>query len=219
MRFLSFLLLALPLTMPVQAARVIQSPVSATILSSGPGFGSINNTINQSGLSSGFVSGVTDFDAYLATNPTHTLAFPCCEWFGNQNTSTASVLYDMGAVYTVSGLALWNEESSGIGLLNLYASTDGISFSPLLLGVVPTDHFLVNYPADIFNFPATALRYMRFDMSNCPQPNAASFSACAIGEVAMAVGGRNGGEVPEPGTFVLLGAGLAGVALLRRRSA
>ena len=35
-------------------------------------------------------------------------------------------------------------------------------------------------------FRATALRYVRFDLSECPQPEILPFPACAIGEVAFA---------------------------------
>ena len=52
------------------SATVIVSPVSGAINSGGPGFGSLSETFNQNGLSIGFVSGVTDFDAYLGLGPT-----------------------------------------------------------------------------------------------------------------------------------------------------
>jgi hypothetical protein len=38
---------------------------SATINSGGPGFGSISDTFNQNGLSSNYISGVTDFDTFV----------------------------------------------------------------------------------------------------------------------------------------------------------
>ncbi len=196
------------------AAAVIVAPVSGVINSGGPGFGTLAETINQAGLSSGYVSGVTDFDVYLATNPTHTTTFSGFEWFSNSGTNSASVTYDFGSAITIDRLALWNEESSGIGLLDLYWSTDNVTFNPLALGLTPTDNPLAAYGADVFGFASTNARYVRFDMSGCPQPNPGSFQACGIGEVAFSSGGE---AIPEPGTAALLGLGVAGLGLMRRR--
>jgi PEP-CTERM motif len=201
------------------ANAVIVGATSATINSGGPGFGSINDTFNQSGLSAGYVSGVTDFDTYLASNPTHTAIFGGFEWFGNSGTTSASVTYDLGALYTIGRLALWNEESSGIGLLDLYGSTDGVNFSALSLGLLPTDNPVDNgnstiYGADVFSWAAQSLRYVRFDMSRCPQDDPAGFQACAIGEVAFSTADV---AVPEPGALALMSLGLLGAALAGRR--
>lgn len=203
---------------PALAGPFIYAPTSATINSGGPGNGSINDTFNQSGLSTGYTSGVTDFATYLAGNPTHTVTFSGFEWFGNSGTSTASVTYDLGSVLGIGALALWNEESSGIGVLDLFGSTDGVTFSSLG-SYNPTDHGLAAYGADVFNFSTTSARYVRFDMSGCPQPNVGSFSACAIGEVAFSGTELNSG-IPEPSAWALMitGFGFIGGALRRRRA-
>ena len=90
------------------AAQVIIAPTGATIDSGGPGFGSIVNTFNQAGLSAGYISGVTNFNAYIASNPSHVQIFACCEWFSNFGTTSATVTYDLGSLKTIDALALWN---------------------------------------------------------------------------------------------------------------
>ena len=201
----------------LQAAHggAIFSATSAVINSGGPGFGSIGNTFDQSGLSTGYTSNVTDFNTYLAGNPTHTLVFLGFEWFSNRGTNSASVTYNFGSVRSFDALALWNDEASGIGLLNLLTSNDGINFAALATGLAPTDHPSgSNYGADVFAFSATSAQYVRFDMSLCPQAPS-TFTACAIGEVAFRE--ATGNSVPEPGSWALIGLGLACLTVARRR--
>ncbi len=197
---------------------VIIAPVSATIDSSGPGEGSIADTYNENGLLSSYVPGVTNFDAYIASNPMHSLAFANNEWFGNSGTTTAQVTYDLGSVTSIDALALWNEESSGIGTLALTGSADGITFDSLGT-YMPIDHPLANYPAQVFTFASTSVQFVRFGMSGCPQPDPGTFAACAIGEVAFRTAASGGGTVPEPAAWALMigGFGLIGTALRRRR--
>jgi len=62
-------------------ASTIVAPVTAETTSEFASNYSIINTINQSGLSLTYISGVTDFDTYLATKPNHTSKANGNEWF------------------------------------------------------------------------------------------------------------------------------------------
>jgi len=78
------------------AASTIVAPVTASATSefislNGNNY-SIINTINQSGLSLGYVSGVTDLDSYLAANPTHTSEANGTEWFSEDYSQVSQTL-------------------------------------------------------------------------------------------------------------------------------
>jgi F5/8 type C domain len=218
-------LLMLSTTGNASATGLIFSPVSGVINDGGSGFGSLADTYNQNGLATKFVSGVTDFDSYLSLNPTHTYAYAGNEWFSNFGTQSATVTYDLGSVRSIDRLALWNEDASGIGRLNLAYSTDNITFSSLAVGLTPFNNALNSaYPADIFAFATTNARYVRFEASECRQ---SVFAACAIGEVAFSISNPTGSvpnrflvnsataSVPEP--LTIAGTLFGGTAALRIR--
>jgi PEP-CTERM motif len=197
-------------------AQQIIAPTAATINAGGPGFGSIRSTFNQAGLSDRYVSGVTDYDAYLATNPTHTRAFSGFEWFAS--TTAATVTYDLGAIVGIDSFALWNEEAAGIGFFDLLTSRNGVDFVSAV-GAAPADTpGDRDYSAQLFGFGATDARFVRLAMSRCPQ-QPATFNGCAIGEVAFRRAAVHG-AVPEPATWamMLLGFGAIGVAARRRKT-
>ena len=209
-------LLAAALLSTTANAGTIIGAQSAVINEGGPGFGSINDTFNQAGLSAGYTGGVTDFASYIASKPTHTVTFGGFEWFSNTGLDTASVTYDLGKLYNLSALALWNEESSGIGLLALFGSSDGNTFSSIGSFSPADNPDNAPYLAQVFNITSTQSRYVRFDMSGCPQQPSA-FVACAIGEVAFDATAAN--AVPEPSTWamMLVGFGMVGAGMRYQR--
>ena len=213
-RAVSMLAFSAGLSAPVFAQAII-APTSAVINSGGPGFGSLTETFNQAGLLNGYTPGVTNFNSYLATNPLHSLVFSGFEWFSNQNSTTAEVTYSFGSAVRINKLALWNEESSGIGTLGLSYSLDGVNFTGIG-SFNPTNNPIgSNYGADIYTFGVINAQYVRFTMTDCPQEEAGRFPACAIGEVAFR---QVGAMVPEPGTWamLILGMGFVGGAMRAR---
>lgn len=199
------------------ADHVLVQAKDAIILAGGPGFGSIANTYNQAGLSVGYTDEVTRELPYLL-GTTHTPTFACCEWFGESGTTSASVTYLVAASPRIRGITsfhLWNEESSGIGVFDLwYGAAPGALDDLVIGGGVPTDHLVVDYLADSWHFRARPnVGWWTLVMSGCPQPIVGSFPACAIGEVVW-----NGPRVPEPATWAMMlaGFGLVGFAIRRK---
>jgi len=212
-------------------AGIIVSPIAAVVNSGGTQAGlTIDDTFNQRGLLSPYVNGVTDFATYLATNPLHDPIPTNGEWASlalgglSPSQTQAVVTYDLGSVMRINAMALWNEDAFGIGMLNILLSTDGITFTSVGSTNPSNNPFtppnLTSYGADLIGNPSGLgyeARYVQLEMSGCPQPggpllpNGAAIPKCSIGEVAFS---RN---VPEPSSLALLGAGLVGLARLRRR--
>lgn len=200
------------------AADVIISP-TAVLGNTGGNFGGgyeIGNTINQSGLSTGFVSGVDDFDVYLAGSPSHTFIASGFEWFTPLDVTSSTITYDLGAEYTLTRLALWNEEFSGIADMSVATSNDPLFGTSTAVGAFsPTDSpFDTVYLAQVFALTPTSARYVRLEVSGPNTPSLGNY--VSMGEIAFATGAAT--VVPEPSALALLvGAGLAGAGVLMRR--
>ena len=80
----------------------------------------IGNIIDQSGLSSGYTSGVTDFDTYLGGNPEHTLDALDNEWFASSGVTSGIVDFDLGGVYSLDRIAVWNEDAAGVSSVDIF---------------------------------------------------------------------------------------------------
>ncbi len=217
---LSVLLLVLILQTQVHAT-VIRAPTGEVLNTLGefsfvnpPGGFELVNAFNQNGLLTGYINGVTDFDTYIASNPLHdSNATFDIDWISPDGVTSGTLVFDLGDVYTVDRLALWNEDFAGLGSLNVLTSTDNINYVSVGQNLIPTDNATnIDYAADIFNLTITNARYVRFDVSGCPQSG--SLQVCGIGEFAFST---NSSSVPEPATLILLMLGLFGIGFSNRK--
>lgn len=231
----------------MQAEDVVVNPVSVTTADGGqynPTEGAIQSVINQQGLDyqadalgnlsaapagNNFTSGSTDWGTYFAGSPQHVWVTlnPSgppdgsgdFEWFSAPNLTGAHLIFDMGSVLSLDSLALWNEDSTGIGSIALFACTDATCDSTSLLLAqtsVTANGFGADYGAQIFNFGADATEFVEAVVT--PTATCDPTDPCmAIGEIAF------GAAIPEPSTWILMGFGLfamiAGRSMWERRLA
>lgn len=216
-------IIATTILMTTLNSTVIAGPIISAIdviINSGASYNDIGNdienTYNQSGLYDNYINNVTDFDSYLASSPYHTSDYNHKEWFSDG--PSVSVTYDLGKLINVNAIALWNEETTGFGIFDLFGSDDGINFYNLASSLSPTDNSFdmdqpygdYRYAADRFDFASTYLQYIRFDAENCHNETN-TFNYCSIGEVAFRTT-----DVPEPETLVLFCLSLLGLKMRRK---
>lgn len=172
--------------------------------------------INQSGLTTGYTSPVTDFDSYIASDPTadHTFSFPL--WFSGFGFTTGNFDFNLGGTFTIQSFALWNIGGGnffGINEFDLLADDNAAFSSPTLLGSFAADANTGPPSAvlpEVFTFAPTTAAFVRMVInSNHGAPFQTGF-----GEAAFEIQ-----SIPEPGSIVLLGlgAGLVSVYRWRRR--
>ena len=163
------------------SASTIVAPVSAFATSNfGPTRNdySIGNTIDQSGLSSGYASG-DNFESYLASGPTHTSLSNGNEWFsqsyGSNGIVGLTVTYGFSALTFINGFALWNEEFAGLGTTHLEYSLNGSTYTYLdtirpVRSTFASGTRSVPYSAQLFSFSLTVMLFFRLVIENCPGP-------------------------------------------------
>jgi len=192
----------------------ILSPVGVLTNTLGnAGVGDDLHMIDQSGLSSGFTSGITDFNSYLAGNPTHTTIYFGYEWFPSFSFDGSQLpgvfVFDLGSVYSIDAMAIWNEESGGVKDIML-----SIPSGPVLgLYTVASDAAYLSvgsYPAQVLTFGPIATQFIELTMYDY---YGTYYPSPSIGELAFRLT-----AIPEPSTYAaVLGLGsLLGVGFLKR---
>lgn len=168
-------------------------------------------TIDQSGLSSGYTSLVTDFDTYIASNPLYSQSVPSSAW--TSQFLTGNFDFDLGGSFLIDRFALWNLGSDRVASIvgfNLLADDNPAFSSPVNLGSFNADpgnqggHASVS--PKVVSFTPTMASHLRMQITS----NFGNQFTTGFGEAAFAV-------VPEPSCalLVLLGVG----HMLKRRKA
>ena len=136
-------------------AGVLIDPVSATSNLGTDGVAVPDNVRNQTALTPTYISGATELNAYLATNPVHNgvtsagtppVAVVSNAWISSGAT-TGSFDFNLGASMTIDAFLFWN-----LGL-NYAVDTDNVQGFTLLAADNPVlhqphDHWQLHLPSD-----------------------------------------------------------------------
>ena len=199
------------LTTPAAFSQVMLSPVAVV----GSDLGTFNdslsvtNMINRSGVETPFVSGTTVFDTYF-TSPHLMWANSGDQgtnnWQGNfASTPLAAPGYldfDLGAVYQVNKLAIWNRSLKDITVkvLSTLGGAEQVATNVTLVSRLSYD---LSYPVDVIAFPAPLVgRYVRLAVNDIHPFQGFTFGYPVIGE--LVVSAAPVGSSPPPTLSITL---------------
>ena len=125
--------------------------------------------------------------------------------------TTGSIVFDLGGLYALDGMAVWNfnggDNTVGVKDLVVLGSIDGVNFTPIdgapnlfAMGAVAAPEL-----AELFSFSSSAA-FVRFDIGSTY-----GNSDFGLSEVMF-----TGIPVPEPSSLALLAGGVAILFLVRR---
>lgn len=204
-------------TQQLKAGMILQ-PTAVTAPSES-GSAVADNMINQSGLSVGYTSQVTNFDSFLAS-ATHANSGTTVWANTPLVTFPVNLDFDLGGSFILESLGLWNWDISIVAGaaakdFNLFAANDSSFTSATLLGSFTALESASNSAAagQVFSFAPTSASFMRLEfLSNYGSP-----LQIAIGEVVFET--SSGAAVPEPSSLALFGIGacVVGLGAARRR--
>ncbi len=171
----------------------------------------LNNAINQDSLSVGYASGVTDFDAYIASGPTDGNS-PHDMVVFDRRSVPVTVDFDLGGEVLIESFALWNRGfvDQGVRDFKLSASSDASFLDSVDLGDFTATAVIGSWSftgSEVFSFGPTSASYVRMVVTSYYGGYGVSFN-----EVAF-----EASQVPEPASLAIFGFGVLGLVAVRRR--
>jgi len=195
---------------------VITSPISviANELGQLGGSQSPGNLIDQSGLSSGFVSGTTDFNSYIGGGPTHSSNSSAGAWVSSFMALDGRIDFDLGSTQVIQQVALWNGTSGSTAAIDefvVFTSDDSTFTTSTNVGTFNNaqNDGLDPFPVSVFDLTDSTARFARIQINS----NHGSNVITGMGEIAF----DTVSAVPEPATFGLFSVGAVGLHYRRRR--
>ncbi|KGJ89524.1 PEP-CTERM sorting domain-containing protein [Colwellia psychrerythraea] len=216
MKFLknAYVIILMSLLVPTAAnATLIQANTISTNMGAiNPSF-LIQDVINPNGLSALYVSGLTDFDSYVA-GTTHSVAFE--QWISSENIVTGIISFDFGGNVSLNAMALWNSSWGGSGgaiavnQFELLFDNDNNFGNGVIgsLGVFNATNTNNPHPSEVFNFASTSLQFLHMNI----QSNHGAISYSGFADVVF-----RSTDMPEPTSLALFGLSLFGLVFFRKR--
>jgi hypothetical protein len=170
--------------------------------------------IDQSGLSPRYTHLVSDFDSFIASNPTADHQSGLALWGSQVNVRTGNLDFDLGGQYIVGAMALWNlgpGDPSSLHHFNIWVDDNSSFSSPEKVDEFTASNSLGTANAagaQVFTFAPISASFVRIEVIDTWDPS--SFGV-ALNEVMFAT------PVPEPPTYAMLLAGLGLVGFIGRR--
>ena len=191
-------LIAFMISAALARGQVMLSPAAAfTELGAFNPSVSVTNLINQSGITTPFVSGVTVFDTYFA-NPGQRFATSGDGGTNNWNSqqsftdlnNVGYVDFDLGAVYQINKVGLWNRSISNL-TVTVRETLEGPQQVAGNFSVFDRQNFPFSYGADVLPLTGTYQgRYVRFVLNGIYPAFVSpgfTFGYAIMGEVVMSV--------------------------------
>lgn len=152
---------------------------------------SVTNLINQSGIETPFVSGVTVFDTYFA-NPGQMFATSGNGGTNNWSSDTAYdpgyqgyLDFDLGAVYEINKIAIWSHTLSNI-TVKILSDLNGPEQVAGDFTLSDKQSFSSSYAVEVFPFAATYQgRYVRLVINSIYLFQGYGFGNAIVGEVVV----------------------------------
>ncbi|MFO1489269.1 MAG: hypothetical protein U1F65_12410 [Verrucomicrobiota bacterium] len=185
-------------------AQVMLSPVAATTdIATYNDNLSVTNMINQSGVETPFTSGVTSFATYFS-NPSLMWANSgdggTNNWMSQLTFSASSyqgyIDFDLGAVYSINSLAIWNQSLKDI-TVKVLTDLGGPEQTVGSFTLINRQNYFSSYPVDLVSFGSTfSGRYVRVLVDSIYPIQGFTFGYVLVGEVVASVSA--GGAPPPP---------------------